>query len=91
MSDLQRYIENRLTCDSEFAEGFEQGYADFKVGILLRQARENAGLTQAEMARRLKKPRSAISMVENHTEQVRLSFLKQYAQALGKKIHVSIT
>lgn len=80
MSDLQRYIENRLACDSEFAEGFEEGYADFKVGILLRQAREDAGLTQAEMARRLRKPRSAISQVENHAEQVRLSFIQQYAQ-----------
>lgn len=91
MSDLQRYIENRLAYDSEFGEGFEVGYADFKVGILLRQAREDARLTQAEMARRLRKPRSAISKVENHAEQVRLSFIQQYAQALGKKVNVSIT
>ena len=57
MSDLQRYIEKRLVRDPEFAEGFQEGYADFKVGVLLRQAREDAGLTQAEMARQLRQVR----------------------------------
>jgi hypothetical protein len=46
MSDLQRYIENRLARDPEFAEYFEEGYTDFKVGVLLRQAREAAGVRQ---------------------------------------------
>lgn len=43
MSDLERYVKKRKRRDPEFAEGFEVGYSNFKVGVLLRQAREIAG------------------------------------------------
>ncbi len=59
MSDLQRYIEQRNQRDPEFAEGFESGYADFKIGVMLRQAREKAGLTQEQVANRLGTKKSA--------------------------------
>jgi HTH-type transcriptional regulator / antitoxin HipB len=49
MSDLRIYIEDRKKRDPEFAENFEGGYQEFKLGALLRQAREQAGLTQEEL------------------------------------------
>jgi len=51
MSDLKRYVKNRKTKDKVFAKDYEYGYEDFKLGIMLRQARENAGLTQEELKR----------------------------------------
>jgi len=54
MSDLRKYIDGRKKRDSEFASGFDEGYDQFKVGAMLRQARESVGLTQEELARRLK-------------------------------------
>lgn len=39
MSDLTRYSRARAARDPEFAEGLEAGYQDFKIGVLLRQAR----------------------------------------------------
>ena len=60
MSDLQEYINERKRRDSQFADGFEVGYANFKVGVLLKQAREKAGMTQDQAARRLRTKRSAI-------------------------------
>jgi ribosome-binding protein aMBF1 (putative translation factor) len=50
MSDLAKYVRARAARDPELAEGLESGYEDFKVGALLRQARERAGLTQEDMA-----------------------------------------
>ncbi|HEX6383379.1 MAG TPA: hypothetical protein VF177_01800 [Anaerolineae bacterium] len=50
MSDLQEYIEKRKIRDAEFGEDFEKGYASFKLGVLLRQAREAAGLSQEDIA-----------------------------------------
>jgi hypothetical protein len=44
MSDLKRYIQERAARDPEFAEGFEEGYTDFKIGVLLRQALQRVGL-----------------------------------------------
>ena len=90
MSDLKNYITKRKRKDSRFAEGFEEGYENFKIGVLLRQAREHEGLTQEEIARRLKTQKSAISRIENHAEDIRLSTLRRYAEALGKEIKLEI-
>jgi ribosome-binding protein aMBF1 (putative translation factor) len=64
MSDLKKYIGARKKADKEFAEGFEEGYEQFKIGVMLRQAREAAGLTQEELALRLKTQKTAISRIE---------------------------
>ena len=54
MSDLKKYIAKRKKTDKEFAEGFEEGYEQFKIGVVRRQARESVGLTHEELAIRLK-------------------------------------
>ena len=90
MSDLKKYIENRKKIDPEFAEGYDEGYENFKLGVLLRQARENAGITQEEVARKLNTKKSAISRIENHAEDIRLSTLRKYAEALGKQIRLEV-
>lgn len=90
MSDLKKYISERKTRDKKFAEGFEEGYEQFKVGVMLRQARESVGLTQEELARRLKTKKTAISRIENHAEDIKLSTLERVAAALGKRLQVSI-
>ncbi len=90
MSDLQKYIENRIVKDVEFAEGFAEGFANFKLGVLLRQAREAAGLTQEEIALQLGTQKSTVSKIENHAENMRLNLLRQYAEALGKNLYVSL-
>jgi DNA-binding XRE family transcriptional regulator len=91
MSDLQRYIKKRMIRDAEYAEDFEDGYANFKLGVLLRQAREAAGLTQEDIAQQMGTPKATISKIENHAEHVRLSLLRRYAEALGKDLYVSLT
>ena len=83
MCDVTSYTRKRAARDPEFAEGFETGYADFKIGVLLRQARQKAGLTQAEVAERLDTKKSAISRIENRAGDIRLSTLERYAKAIG--------
>jgi ribosome-binding protein aMBF1 (putative translation factor) len=90
MSDLTKYTRNRAARDSEFAEGLEEGYADFKIGALLRQAREKAGLTQEEVADRLETKKSAISRIENSAGSIRLSTLERYAQAIGWELSLEL-
>jgi len=91
MSDLKKYIESRKQKDALFSEGFDEGYEQFKIGIILRQARESAGLTQEELALRLKTKKTAISRIENHAEDIKLSTLERVASALGKRLQVSIS
>ena len=90
MSDLEKYIANRKKTDKELSEGFEEGYDRFKIGIVLRQARKSAGLTQRELAVRLKIPKSSISRIENYAEDTKLSTLYRVAKALDKRLEVTI-
>jgi DNA-binding XRE family transcriptional regulator len=91
MSDVKRYIQNRAGRDPEFAEDYDAGYADFKIGVILRQAREAAGLTQDEVARILRTKKSAISRIENHADDVRLSTIRRYAEAVGAKLQIRLS
>jgi len=91
MDDLERYIDKRKNQSSGFAVSFELGYESFKIGILLKKAREEAGVTQEELARLLKTKKSAISRIENHSEDIRLSTLKNYLEAPGKKLQLHIS
>ncbi len=90
MSDLKNYTKHRKEKDREFVEGLEEGYQTFKIGTLLRQARETLGLTQEDVATRLYTKKSAISRMENHAEDMSLSTLGRLAATLGKKIEISI-
>ena len=90
MSDLQKYIKNRKKNDFEFALGFDEGYEEFKIGLILRNVREQSGMTQEELAKKIKTTKSAISRIENHAEDIKLSTLTRVAEALGKKISVKI-
>ncbi len=90
MSNLKKYIKERKKRDKVFAKGFEEGYEQFKIGVVLRQAREEAGITQEELARRLKTRKTAISRIENHAEDIKLSTLERVAGALGKHLQISI-
>ena len=88
--ELQKYVSNRKKRDSEFADDFEIGYEQFKLGVLLREAREKAGLTQEELARRMNTKKSAISRIENHAEDIKLSTLEKFAKAIGKTLRLRV-
>ena len=90
MSDLKKYIEKRKKTDTVFALDFDEDYENFKLGVLLRQARESAGVTEEEVAQKLNTKKSAISRIENHAEDIRLSTLRKYALALGKQIRLEV-
>ena len=57
---------------------------------MLRMAREEAGLTQEDMAKRLHTKKSAISRIENHAQDIKLSTLEKFAGAIGKRLTLKI-
>ena len=90
MSDLERYIERRKKRSPRFAKNFERGYEAFEFSVMLRDAREQAGITQEMIAKKLRTKKSAISRIENHAEDIKLSTLEKVAAALGKRLQVKI-
>jgi HTH-type transcriptional regulator / antitoxin HipB len=91
MSDLKKYISKRKKRDLDFAKDYEQGYERFKIGVLLKQAREEAGISQEELASRLHTKKTAISRMENHAEDIKLSTLEKFAAALGRRLQVTLS
>ena len=73
-----------------FAEGFDEVYEQFKVGEVLRQGREAAGLTQEELASCVHTKKTAISRIENYAEDIKIFTLKRVAKALGKRLQIKL-
>lgn len=90
MSDLQAYIRKRKQSDPDFAVDYEAGYQQFRIGVKLKLAREDAGLTQEEVAKKLNTKKSAIYRIENHAVDIRLSTLEKYARAFGKTLRLEL-
>ncbi len=90
MSDLQNYIQKRKKTDTEFALNFEEGYQDFKIGEMLKMARKETGLTQEDVAVAMHTKKSAISRIENHAQDIRLSTLQAFANIMGKKLQIQL-
>ncbi len=63
---------------------------DLRVGEMLRKARETANISQEELAMRLKTKRTAISRIENHADDIKVSTLDRVAKALGKELKIKI-
>ncbi len=61
------------------------------VGLMIRQARKEAGLTQEELALRSGTSKHYISRLENNKSDIELMTLKKIVEAgLGKKLQIQI-
>ena len=90
MSDFQRYKKKRMEQYPEFWSGYDERLETFTLGVMLKQARLESGLTQEEIAQRLKTTKSVVSRMENHATDIRLSTLEKFAKAVGRRIHVAL-
>ena len=90
MSDLKKYIAKRKETDSDFSKDFEDGYQEFKIGEMLKSARKEVGLTQEDIAEVMHTKKSAISRIENHAQDIRLSTLQAFAHVTGKELRIQL-
>ena len=60
MDDIDRYVEKHKKQSQKFAQSFDAGYEEFKIEVMLRQAREQSGITQEVLAARIHTRKSAI-------------------------------
>jgi HTH-type transcriptional regulator / antitoxin HipB len=59
MSDLKKFINDSKRKHPKEFSNFDEEYETFKSGVLLKQPRSEAGLTQEKVAKRLKTTKSA--------------------------------
>ena len=90
MSDLKKYINKRKKTDTDFEKEYDTGYEEFKIGAMLKQARVEAGITQEDLALQLHTKKSAISRIENHAQDIKLSTLQNFARIMGKELKIEL-
>ncbi len=76
---------------TERRNGLERDFESFKIGLLLRNAREEKNLTQKQLGELVDKKRTYISRVENNGSNLTLKTLYEIVEkGLGGKVTISI-
>jgi ribosome-binding protein aMBF1 (putative translation factor) len=76
---------------TEKRDNLEKGYEQFKLGVLIHEARIQKGLTQEELANKSGTTKSYISRIENNIKEVRFSTLQKIVElGLGGKLELAI-
>ena len=76
---------------TERRDELERDFESFKIGMLLRKAREEKHLTQSELADKIDRKRTYISRVENDGSNITLKTLYDIVEkGLGGKVKIQI-
>jgi len=76
---------------TERRDALDRDFESFKIGLLLRKAREEKQLTQEQLASLINKKRTYISRIENDGSNVTLKTLYEIVEkGLGGKLNISI-
>ncbi|MDD3410814.1 MAG: helix-turn-helix transcriptional regulator [Eubacteriales bacterium] len=87
MSDLERYLSEQMK-DPEFAAEYDALEAQYAFAQQVIAARIEAGLTQAELARRVGASQANISKLEHGTLNPSFDMARRVAAGLGKRLDV---
>ena len=76
---------------TERRDELDRDFESFKIGLLLRNAREEKNLTQEQLGQLIDKKRTYISRVENNGSNLTLKTLFDIVEkGLGGKVNISI-
>lgn len=76
---------------TERRDELDRDFESFKIGLLLRKAREEKNLTQEQLGELIDKKRTYISRVENNGSNLTLKTLFDIVEkGLGGKVNISI-
>ncbi len=76
---------------TERRDNLEREAESFRIGLLLKKARESRNMTQEELGQIIDKKRTYISRVENNGSNITLSTLFEIVEkGLGGKVNISI-
>ncbi|PZR80010.1 MAG: transcriptional regulator [Chthoniobacterales bacterium] len=87
-TNFDRFLEEQLQ-DPDFAERFQRAGEAWDVALQVAALREKAGLSQKDLARKLKTTQQQISRLESPSyEGHSLSMLRRIARALNARVRV---
>ena len=89
-TNFDRYLEEQIK-DPKFAERYEEAGEAWDVALQIAALRNEAGMSQAELAKKVGTTQQQISRLESPSyEGHSLSMLRRVAEVLGAKVYVKI-
>ena len=93
MDDFESLLEAKYGRKGESnRDKFDAESLAFRLGVMLKEARTEAGLTQHELANRTGTKKSYISRIERGLSDIQMTTYHQIIEiGLGRKLNISIT
>jgi len=82
-------LHKQWSTDPKYMEEYESLSTEFELAQSLIEARSKAGLTQGELAGRMKTTQSAIARMESGKRLPSSSTLSRFAQATGTRLKIT--
>lgn len=89
MKSFSDYQNNLFDKNPDLQSEYQADLEEMKINLTLKLLREEAGLTQEQVAARMHRKRPAITRLENHAQDNKLSTIIEYAHACGREIKIS--
>jgi len=87
-SSLDEWLEEESAKDASFAVGLDEQFNKYRLAQELKALREKAGLSQKQLAERVKTKQPSIARMEGARAWPRLDLLQRVARALGAEMVV---
>lgn len=84
-----RDLHKKWMDDAAYRDEYEELEPEFELARALIEARTRAGLTQAQLARRMKTTQSVIARLEAGRTQPSTKTLDRYARATGSRLRIT--
>jgi ribosome-binding protein aMBF1 (putative translation factor) len=83
-------LKERLLADPATKAEYDAQAQEFEIAEALIRARQRAGLSQAEVARRMGTTQSVVARLESGRSMPSAASLSRYAAATGSRLHVEL-
>lgn len=90
MTSPFKKLKNEWMKDAAFRAEYERLKPEFALALALIKAREKAGMTQAQVARRMGTSQSVVARIESGQNPPNLKTLERYAEAVGRRIQIKL-
>ena len=82
-------LHNQWMKDPDYRREYEALDEEFSLTAAMIEARSRAGMTQAQVARRMKTTQAAVARLESRSGRPSTRTLQRYARATGSRLRIS--
>ena len=86
MSFIDKYIDKKIKEDPSLEKEFAQTDLNLNASVIVRNMRDDLGMTQKEFAKYVGKPQSPISRIESGSMNVSMGLLNGIANAAHRQV-----